>query len=96
MVMFRPNSVTYIIRPILVNMSLSKFNFQTFGAILLSCHYLSYGLNGVGLSNGKLWGRILEASADMIFVLLLILIAKGYTGVTLLSFLFSLLRDIQV
>ncbi len=46
----------------------------------MSAHYLTYGLNGIGLAGGKLWGRVLEAGADMIFVLLLILIAKGYTG----------------
>jgi hypothetical protein len=47
---------------------------------LLSAHYLAYGLNGLGLTSGKLWGRIFEAGSDMLFVLLLILIAKGYTG----------------
>ena len=59
---------------------MTGISFKTFGAILLSAHYLSYGLNGLGFGNGKLWGRMFEAGADMIFVLLLILIAKGYTG----------------
>jgi hypothetical protein len=48
-----------------------SFN-QTFGAILLSAHYLSYGLNGIGLVAGKLWGRIFESGADMVPVLLII------------------------
>jgi len=56
------------------------FLFQTLGVTFLSAHYLAYSINGMGWIVGKLYGRIFEASADMIFVLLLILIAKGFTG----------------
>ena len=38
-----------------------------------------YGLDGIGLVRTKLSGRILEATADFMFVLLIVLIAKGYT-----------------
>ena len=46
---------------------------------LLSLSYLSYGMNGYGLPNGKLLGRILESASEITFLLLLILLAKGYT-----------------
>ena len=38
-----------------------------------------YALDGIGLSSTKLNGKVLEAAAEFMFVLLLILIAKGYT-----------------
>ena len=38
-----------------------------------------YGLDGIGLRGTRLSGKILEAAAEFLFVLLLILIAKGYT-----------------
>ena len=43
------------------------------------CHYLMYALDGIGLASTKLNGKVLEAAAEFMFVLLLILIAKGYT-----------------
>jgi len=45
----------------------------------LVCHYLMYALDGIGLNSTKLNGKVLEAAAEFMFVLLLILIAKGYT-----------------
>ena len=42
-------------------------------------HYSVYGIDGVGLPGNKLLGRILESAADITLVLLLILLAKGYT-----------------
>ena len=42
-------------------------------------HYCVYGIDGVGLPGNKLLGRILESAADITLVLLLILLAKGYT-----------------
>ena len=45
----------------------------------MSTHYLVYGIDGVGLPRNKLLGRVLESAADIVFVLLLILLAKGYT-----------------
>ena len=53
--------------------------FQTIGLIFLSSHYLILGIDGIGLKGTHLNGRVLEAVAEMMFVLLLILIAKGYT-----------------
>ena len=47
--------------------------------MLLSAHFLVYGVDGVGLKSTHLLGRILEAAAELMFILLLILIAKGYT-----------------
>ena len=42
-------------------------------------HYLTYAINGVGLVRTKLVGRVMESVAEILFVLLLILLAKGYT-----------------
>ena len=42
-------------------------------------HYCVYGIDGIGLPGNKLLGRILESAADITLVLLLILLAKGYT-----------------
>ena len=36
-------------------------------------------MNGYGLPNGKLLGRVLEAASEITFLLLLVLPAKGYT-----------------
>ena len=47
------------------------------GTMLLSAHFLVYGVDGIGLKSTHLFGRILEAAAELMFVLLLILIAKG-------------------
>jgi hypothetical protein len=52
---------------------------QTFGILLLVMAYISYGVNGYGLPGGKLLGRILESASEISFLLLLILLAKGYT-----------------
>ena len=52
---------------------------QCVGTMLLSAHFLVYGVDGVGLKSTHLLGRILEAAAELMFILLLILIAKGYT-----------------
>lgn len=52
---------------------------QTFGVFFLSLSYLLYGMNGYGLPNGKLLGRVLESASEITFLLLLILLAKGYT-----------------
>ena len=45
--------------------------------MLLSAHFLVYGVDGIGLKSTHLLGRILEAAAELMFILLLILIAKG-------------------
>jgi hypothetical protein len=52
---------------------------QTFGILLLVMAYISYGVNGYGMPGGKLLGRILESASEISFLLLLILLAKGYT-----------------
>ena len=53
--------------------------FQSIGVTLLMFHYLTYAINGVGLIRTKLVGRVMESIAEILFVLLLILLAKGYT-----------------
>lgn len=47
--------------------------------MFLSAHYLVYGIDGIGLEGTHTAGRVLEAAAEQLFVLLLLLIAKGYT-----------------
>ena len=47
--------------------------------MFLSTHYLTYGVDGIGMRSTQLTGRMLEAAAELLFVLLLLLIAKGYT-----------------
>ena len=46
---------------------------------MLATHYLIYALDGIGRERSKLYGRVFEATAEILFMLLLILIAKGYT-----------------
>ena len=45
----------------------------------MATHYLVYALDGIGMYNVKLHGRVFEACAEILMLLLLILIAKGYT-----------------
>jgi hypothetical protein len=52
---------------------------QTFGILLLVMAYISYGVKGYGMPGGKLLVRILESASEISFLLLLILLAKGYT-----------------
>ncbi len=52
---------------------------QTVAVFLLGIHYLIYALDGIGHERSKMNGRVLGAAAQIIFLLLLILIAKGYT-----------------
>jgi hypothetical protein len=52
---------------------------QTLGVLLLCIHYLVYAFDGIGSGTCRLYGRIVEAAAEIAFILLLILIAKGYT-----------------
>jgi uncharacterized membrane protein len=47
--------------------------------VLLSMAYLSYAVNGYGMPGAKLLGRVLESASEISFLLLLILLAKGYT-----------------
>lgn len=52
---------------------------QTMGIFLLGTHYMIYAVDGIGNERARLNGRILEASAEILFMLLIVLIAKGYT-----------------
>jgi len=52
---------------------------HTGGLALSTFSYFSYGMNGYGSPSAKLTGRVLEAAAEICFLLLLILLAKGYT-----------------
>jgi len=52
---------------------------QTFGVSLLVLCYISYGMNGYGMPQTKLLGRVLESASEIVFLLLILLLAKGYT-----------------
>ena len=41
--------------------------------------FLFYGMKGFGLAGGKFLGHVLESASEITFLLLLILLAKGYT-----------------
>ena len=45
----------------------------------MGVHYARYAMNGVGLERINMYGRIIEACAEILFILLIILLAKGYT-----------------
>ena len=49
------------------------------GLALSTFAYMSYGMNGYGSPSAKLTGRVLESAAEICFLLLLLLLAKGYT-----------------
>jgi hypothetical protein len=51
---------------------------QTFGILLVVMAYISYGINGYGMPGWKLLGRIMESASEISFLLLLVLLAKGY------------------
>ena len=52
---------------------------KSFGIFLRSLAYLSYGMNGHGMPVGQMLGRMLESASEISFMLLVILLAKGYT-----------------
>ena len=52
---------------------------HTVGVFLLGAHYLIYALDGVGHLRSKWNGAMLESASQVAFLLLLILVAKGYT-----------------
>ena len=52
---------------------------HTGGLALSAFSYFSYGMNGYGAPTAKLTGRVLESAGEIVFLLLLILLAKGYT-----------------
>ena len=60
-------------------LDITLFLIQSMGCLIMCTHYSVYGIDGVGLPGNKLLGRILESAADITLVLLLILLAKGYT-----------------
>ncbi|XP_040566711.1 transmembrane protein 145 [Lepeophtheirus salmonis] len=53
--------------------------FHTFGVFFLVVHYTSFGVNGKGVPKIKFMGQIFESTGETIFLILLILLAKGYT-----------------
>ncbi|CAB4062890.1 unnamed protein product [Lepeophtheirus salmonis] len=73
--------------------------FHTFGVFFLVVHYTSFGVNGKGVPKIKFMGQIFESTGKTIFLILLILLAKGYTvtrarlrqGSTLKLILFEIL-----
>ena len=52
---------------------------QVSGVIVLSISFLTYGLNGKDPTIIKSLGSVLESASEITFLLLLILLAKGYT-----------------
>ena len=38
--------------------------------------YISYGMNGYGMPQTKLLGRVLESASEIVFLLLILLLAK--------------------
>ncbi|KAI5640458.1 rhodopsin-like GPCR transmembrane domain-containing protein [Phthorimaea operculella] len=52
---------------------------QHFGVVLQSLAYIKYASNGVGADNAKIVGQFFCGFAEMTFLLLLVLLAKGYT-----------------
>nr|XP_022906851.1 transmembrane protein 145-like [Onthophagus taurus] len=52
---------------------------QYFGILLASMTYLQYALNGIGSPNLKMTGLMIMGISEICFLLLLLLIAKGYT-----------------
>ena len=55
------------------------------GLSLTTFSYFSYGMNGYGSPNAKLTGRVLESAGEIVFLLLLLLLAKGYTVTRLVN-----------
>ena len=53
--------------------------FSVFSLIFLIAHYVDYGRDGVANDKTKLTGEVLQAIADGAFLLMIILMAKGYT-----------------
>ncbi|CAL8118713.1 unnamed protein product [Orchesella dallaii] len=52
---------------------------QNAGIVALCIAYGNYASNGIGLPYVKFLGRVLEGLSEFIFMLLLLLLAKGYT-----------------
>ncbi|XP_065207129.1 transmembrane protein 145-like isoform X2 [Planococcus citri] len=53
--------------------------FQEIGIILLCVAYIRYAIDGVGFPGIKTLGRMFESASEISFLLLLLLLAKGYT-----------------
>ncbi|XP_064122889.1 transmembrane protein 145-like isoform X2 [Macrobrachium nipponense] len=51
---------------------------QVVGLIFLNLHYAKYGYNGVGLPETKLIGKLLLSITNILMVLMLILMGKGF------------------
>ncbi|XP_046979974.1 transmembrane protein 145-like isoform X1 [Schistocerca americana] len=52
---------------------------QLFGITFLMCAYAQYGLHGINCPGMKTIGQMLEIASEVVFLLLLLLIAKGFT-----------------
>ncbi|XP_035675008.1 transmembrane protein 145-like isoform X1 [Branchiostoma floridae] len=60
-------------------MYMSAVGFHVFSLFLLCLHYGQYGNDGVGLPAAQLLGRIFQSVSSLVFLLMLILLGKGYT-----------------
>ncbi|XP_033126506.1 transmembrane protein 145-like [Anneissia japonica] len=58
---------------------------QTLSIFLQVVALMEYATNGIGLPNLKIIGEVVSSCSSVIFVLLLILVAKGYTVTRLVS-----------
>ncbi|KAJ1520514.1 hypothetical protein ONE63_003637 [Megalurothrips usitatus] len=52
---------------------------QSFGVLFQSIAYIRYAVDGVGFPRTRQLGRLMEAASETTFLLLLLLLAKGYT-----------------
>ncbi|XP_066281004.1 transmembrane protein 145-like isoform X2 [Branchiostoma lanceolatum] len=60
-------------------MYMAAVGFHVFSLFLLCLHYGQYGNDGVGLPAAQLLGRIFQSVSSLVFLLMLILLGKGYT-----------------
>ncbi|PNF18018.1 hypothetical protein B7P43_G12644 [Cryptotermes secundus] len=52
---------------------------QELGNILQSAAYIKYALDGIGFPRTKTLGRVCESASEIVYLLLLLLLAKGFT-----------------
>ena len=60
-------------------MFISSVLLQAVGILLITITYAKYAHDGIGSQGLKTLGRIFEASSEIVYILLLILLGKGYT-----------------
>ncbi|XP_068083223.1 transmembrane protein 145 [Anabrus simplex] len=53
--------------------------FQELGIVLQCAAYIRFALNGIGYPRTRTLGQIFESTSEVVFLLLMLLLAKGYT-----------------